>query len=120
MNFTETLAPGNYFLRITSISPGTSNYQTPYEFAITTALNNKTFNIAENIIQVYPNPTTDFLTINGTTADRIMLYNILGENVYTLEFKNKEPKQTIDISSLKKGRITSYNVCYTKLLRING
>ncbi len=103
LNFTETLAPGNYFLRITSISPGTSNYQTPYEFAITTTLNNKTFNIAENIIQVYPNPTTDFLTINGTTADRIMLYNILGENVYTLEFKNKEPKQTIDISSLKKG-----------------
>ncbi|AWM12520.1 esterase [Flavobacterium sediminis] len=103
LNFTETLSPGNYFLRITSVSPSTSNYQTPYQFAITTVLDNKTFNTTVNSIQVYPNPTTDLLTIYGTSIDAIMIYDISGKNVYHIEFTDKTPKQTIDVSSLKKG-----------------
>ncbi|MCF8298034.1 MAG: T9SS type A sorting domain-containing protein [Saprospiraceae bacterium] len=62
-------------------------------------------NVNENIISdskinIYPNPTTDYLNIESNTASIITLYNIIGEEIISLNSNNFEK---IDVSELNSG-----------------
>lgn len=103
ISFSETLAAGNYFLKITSVNPSTTNYQTPYQFSITTTLNNSSFSSDENTIRIYPNPATNVLTIYGSEMEKISIYNLLGQQVLLLNNLNTSNQQTLDISPLQSG-----------------
>jgi len=72
-----------------------------------------------SLIQVYPNPAKDKITIdlsNALTVQEIAIYNALGQLVYT----QKELTNFIDISSFSKGayllKITSNQGVFTKKL----
>lgn len=51
-----------------------------------------TTNFDEVNIVVYPNPTSDYISISGfTSKGKIELYNSLGMSVFTSEFENAQP-----------------------------
>ena len=63
-------------------------------------VNNKTtgiIDVAENSINIYPNPVKDFLTIETNEAVTIKLFTILGKNIVTTTSK------IIDMKGLSKG-----------------
>ncbi len=50
---------------------------------------------------VYPNPTTGNVIVSGKNIKTIEIYNVIGENIYTI---NKQQKSNdIDLSNLQKG-----------------
>lgn len=53
--------------------------------------------------QVFPNPATDYITINSTTNNvrRVEVFNIVGRKV--LEFNNSSSDDKHDVSSLPRG-----------------
>jgi len=50
-------------------------------------------------IALYPNPVKDILTITGTKADRVEIYNFVGQKVISAKVNNGK----IDVSALAKG-----------------
>jgi endonuclease I len=52
-----------------------------------------------NSLSIYPNPASDYLTINIENPDLMIIYSVLG-GVFKIQFQNED---TIDISSLKPG-----------------
>lgn len=50
---------------------------------------------------VYPNPATNYLNITGKNIKQIEIYNLLGENIYTL--LSKQNSNEIDLSYFQKG-----------------
>lgn len=64
-------------------------------------------NVANNKIEIYPNPTSNKITIKGNSfeLERINIYNILGENVtnQTLSIENSKQEIVIDLSELSAG-----------------
>ncbi|WP_221258113.1 esterase/lipase family protein [Flavobacterium okayamense] len=97
LNFTATLASGDYYLKLTSITPTSSNYLTPYQFNIATTLD--TDNFVEKGINVYPNPFSNSIYLDQVEFTKGYVYSILGEKV--LEFDNS--LQTLDTSEIAKG-----------------
>lgn len=56
---------------------------------------------ASNNLKLYPNPTSDIINISGEEIQRVSLYNILGEVVYS---SNENSLNTaIDVSELENG-----------------
>ena len=97
VNFTATLAPGDYYLKLTSTTPTNTNYLTPYLFNIATTLNTDDF--VQNDDFVYPNPFKNIIHLNEIEFEKGFIYSILGEKV--LEFDHSV--QNIDTSTFAKG-----------------
>lgn len=97
LSFSATLATGDYYLKLTSTTPTSSNYLTPYLFNIATTLNTDDF--VQNNINVYPNPFNNVIHLDQVDFEKGSIFSILGKKV--LEFDNSVQK--IDTSGLAKG-----------------
>lgn len=64
----------------------------------TTAINENTF---EKNINIFPNPTNDYIHIKGANGTQISIYNILGEKVK--EISNTSATMNISMADLSKG-----------------
>ena len=100
LSFTRTLTPGDYFLRLTSTSPTNTNYQTPYQFNITTTLSADDNSFAS--FTYYPNPVKDILHLDNITLTKATVYSLLGQLIETKTFENAT-SNTLDLSSLESG-----------------
>lgn len=92
-----TLAAGDYFVKITSTTPDSNDYETPYTFSIATTLD--TNNFEQQDFVVYPNPFTNFINLDKVEFEKGYIYSILGEKV--LEFDNSTER--LDTSELSSG-----------------
>lgn len=73
-----------------------NNYRTTYDYNNVLSLNNLKKN--EISISVFPNPSTDFVTIKSSEAiNEIHVFNTLGSKILTTTERN------IDVSNLSKG-----------------
>ena len=100
LSFTRTLTPGDYFLRLTSTSPTSTNYQTPYQFNITTTLSTGDNSFAS--FTYYPNPVKDILHLDNITLTKASIYSVLGQLIDTKSFENST-SNTLDLASLESG-----------------
>ena len=99
ITFSQTLAPGNYFLKISSVNPTTSNYQIPYQFNLTTTLSNTSNEISN--LNFYPNPVKNMLYFDNFSTTKASVYSITGQ---LLEIKNfNTATNQIDLQTLSKG-----------------
>lgn len=97
------LSNTTYYYRLVGTNNGNVIYSDTYQFR-TAALNLMEFDI-ENTISIYPNPTTDFVSIKSNASDKIEsieLYNALGQSVY-YESVDNETDIKINLSSFSKG-----------------
>jgi len=100
LSFTRTLTPGDYFLKLTSTSPTNTNYQTPYQFNITTTLSADDTSFETFVF--YPNPVKDILYLNHIQLTKASVYSVLGQLIDTKSFENSSTN-TLDFSSLESG-----------------
>ena len=100
LSFTRTLTPGDYFLRLTSTSPTNTNYQTPYQFNITTTLSTGDNSFAS--FTYYPNPVKDILHLDNISLTKASIYSLLGQLIETKSFENST-SNTLDLASLESG-----------------
>ena len=100
ISFTRTLAPGDYFLKLTSTNPTNTNYTTPYQFNITTTLSADDNSFAS--FTYYPNPVKDILHLDNITLTKATVYSLLGQLIETKTFENAT-SNTLDLSSLESG-----------------
>lgn len=101
LSFTRTLAPGSYFLKITSTIPANTNYQTPYQFAITSTLAT-----ADNLIadfKFYPNPVKDMLHLENMTFTKASVYSVSGQLIDEVEFDTATTNNTLNMGSYANG-----------------
>ena len=98
--FTRTLTPGDYFLRLTSTSPTNTNYQTPYQFNITTTLSTGDNSFAS--FTYYPNPVKDILHLDNISLTKASIYSLLGQLIETKSFENST-SNTLDLTNLESG-----------------
>lgn len=99
LSFIRTLAPGDYFLKIVSITPTNTNYQTPYNFVINTVLG-----VADNEINkvtFYPNPVKGVLYLDNISASKATIYSVLGQQLEVKDFNSTAT--SIDMSKYAKG-----------------
>lgn len=100
ISFTRTLSPGDYFLKLTSTSPTNTNYQTPYQFNITTTLSADDTSFESFVF--YPNPVKDILHLDNISLTKANIYSILGQLIDTKSFENSSTN-SLDFSSLESG-----------------
>ena len=100
LSFTRTLTPGDYFLKLTSTSPTNTNYQTPYQFNITTTLSADDTSFETFVF--YPNPVKDILYLNHIQLTKASVYSVLGQLIDTKSFENSSTN-TLDFSNLESG-----------------
>jgi hypothetical protein len=100
ISFTRALAPGDYYLKITSTNPTNTNYQTPYQFNITTTLSADENSFAS--FTYYPNPVKDILNLDNISLTKASIYSVLGQLIDTKTFENST-LNTIDLASLESG-----------------
>ena len=100
LSFTRTLTPGDYFLRLTSTSPTSTNYQTPYQFNITTTLSADDNSFAS--FTYYPNPVKDILHLDNISLTKASIYSLLGQLIETKSFENST-SNTLDLTNLESG-----------------
>jgi pimeloyl-ACP methyl ester carboxylesterase len=100
ISFTRTLTPGNYFLKLTSTSPTSSNYTTPYQFNITTTLSADDTSFESFVF--YPNPVKDILYLDNIILSKASIYSVLKQLIDTKTFENAT-SNTLDLSSLESG-----------------
>ena len=81
ISFSRALTPGDYYLRLTSTSPTNTNYQTPYQFNITTTLSTGDNSFAS--FTYYPNPVKDVLHLDNITLSKASIYSVLGQLIDT-------------------------------------
>ena len=108
LNFTRTLTPGDYFLKVVSIIPNpntgatNSTFVTPqYQFTITSTLS-----VSENLtadFKFYPNPVKDLLHLDNMSLSKATVYSILGQQLDTKSFESSVTSNTIDMSGYSKG-----------------
>ncbi len=79
----------------------------PYEYSDTQDIDNFSDTSSINIVCVYPNPTSNRITINGHpfSLDEIKVYNIVGQDVTKLTQKSRFSKTSVilDITKLTNG-----------------
>jgi uncharacterized alpha/beta hydrolase family protein len=100
LNFTRVLTPGDYFLKLTSTNPTNTNYQTPYQFNITTTLSADDTSFESFVF--YPNPVEDILYLDNIALSKASIYSVLGQLIETKSFENAT-SNTLDLSSLESG-----------------
>ena len=98
--FTRTLAPGNYYLKLTSTNPTNTNYTTPYQFTITTTLSVNDNSFAS--FTFYPNPVKDILHLENISITKASIYSMLGQLIETQTFENTT-SNSLDLISLESG-----------------
>ena len=86
--------------RAESTSPTNTNYQTPYQFNISTTLSTEDNNFAS--FAYYPNPVKDVLYLDNLTLSKASIYSVLGQLIDTKTFENAT-SNTLDLSSLESG-----------------
>ncbi|MES2811004.1 MAG: alpha/beta fold hydrolase [Bacteroidota bacterium] len=101
INFTRTLAPGSYFLRLTTNTPSASSYLTPYVFTANATLSNP--NNEFDAVYFYPNPVTTVLNVENISFNRATVTSILGQKIFEINSDGIQKNQTIDMSTLSKG-----------------
>lgn len=100
LSFTRVLAPGDYFLKLTSTNPTNTNYQTPYQFNITTTLSVDDTDL--EFFVFYPNPVKDILHLDNLSITKASIYSILGQLIETKTFENTT-SNILDVSNLESG-----------------
>jgi hypothetical protein len=103
---TPTVAAGfkNYEVKATTSAGFTSRI---IAFAVTVPLSTNSFDKLD-VVKVYPNPTTDFVTVslpNAAVVQKIAVYNSLGQLV------RSENKNTVSLQNLANGNY--YLTIYT-------
>ncbi len=83
---------------VQNFTPSFMDFYFRIEFNSVLLTSNKHENIQNNI-NIYPNPTSDYLSIEGINPQKLSIYDISGKEVSELLIDN----ETIDISELKKG-----------------
>jgi len=108
LNFTRTLAPGDYFLKVVSIIPNpnsgstNSTFVTPqYQFTITSTLSASDNLTAD--FKFYPNPVKDVLHLDNVSISKVTIYSILGQQLDVKSFESSVTSNTIDMSGYSKG-----------------
>lgn len=90
------LTNATYIVRI-RLDSCWSEWSAPFVFVPTTSV----YGLEENQIQVYPNPATDFLTLElGSEIEEISLFEATGKWIWS---KRAEPKENLSIANLPKG-----------------
>lgn len=97
----NVLSSGTYYLKLSSLSPTNSDYQTPYNFSITTTLSTNSFE--DTGIVFYPNPVKDILNIENIHFTKMSLYTTLGQLLEIRVNTNASTKNKIDLSNYAKG-----------------
>ena len=100
LSFTRLLTPGDYFLKLTSTNPTNTNYQTPYQFNITTTLGVDDTDLESFVF--YPNPVKDILHLDNLSITKASIYSILGQLIETKTFDNTS-SNILDVSNLESG-----------------
>lgn len=100
LSFFRLLNAGDYFLKITSTSPTTNNYKTPYQFNIATTLSIE--NNALDAFTFYPNPVVDVLHLDNLLLSKASVYSVLGQLIASITFE-KTTSNTLDLTNLEKG-----------------
>ena len=100
LSFTRVLTPGDYFLKLTSTNPTNTNYQTPYQFNITTTLSADDTSFESFVF--YPNPVKDILHLDNISLSKASVYSILGQLIEAKSFENTT-SNTLDLSGLESG-----------------
>lgn len=100
VNFTRTLSPGDYYLKLTSTSPTNTNYQTPYQFNITTTLSAESNSF--DSFSFYPNPVQDILHLDNISLTKASVYSLLGQLVEQKSFENST-SNILNLANLEKG-----------------
>ncbi len=100
ITFSRTLTPGDYYLKLTSVNPEITNYQTPYQFTITTTLNNENNDFES--LSFYPNPVKNILYLENIDVTKASVYNVLGQLIFTKTFDNNNSNM-LDMSNLESG-----------------
>ena len=100
LSFTRVLTPGDYFLKLTSTNPTNTNYQTPYQFNITTTLGVDDTDLESFVF--YPNPVKDILHLDNLSITKASIYSILGQLIETKTFDNTS-SNILDVSNLESG-----------------
>ncbi|WP_322550099.1 alpha/beta fold hydrolase [Flavobacterium psychraquaticum] len=100
LSFTRILSPGDYYLKLTSTNPTNTNYQTPYQFNITTTLSADAYGF--NSFTYYPNPVKDLLHLDNISLTKVSLYSILGQLIEVRSLENAN-SNTLDLSNLESG-----------------
>ncbi|WP_298117354.1 T9SS type A sorting domain-containing protein [Flavobacterium sp.] len=100
LNFNRTLSPGDYFLKISSTNPTNTNYQTPYQFTISTTLSENAVDV--EALTFYPNPVEDVLHLDHFEIQKATIYNLSGQLITEKQFEN-QTTNTLDLSELESG-----------------
>lgn len=100
LNFSRALLAGNYFLKITSENPTNTNYQTPYQFTISSTLNTDFENIEP--IVFYPNPVKDILYFDNINFTSATIFNHLGQIILD-KILDKGLNNSLNLSELELG-----------------
>ncbi|WP_313805963.1 alpha/beta fold hydrolase [Flavobacterium sp.] len=101
LSFTRTLAPGTYYLKVTSNSPTNTNYQTAYLFSVSTTLS--TSEVLADTVKVYPNPVKDVLHLDNLNLSKASVYSVVGQLLNLVEFDGISNQNTIDMSGYSNG-----------------
>ncbi|MCW1148514.1 alpha/beta fold hydrolase [Flavobacterium lacisediminis] len=100
ISFARALTPGDYYLKITSTNPTSTNYTTPYQFNITTTLSTNDNSFGS--FTYYPNPVKDILHLDNIALSKATIYSVIGQLIDTKTFEN-ESTSTLDLSNLESG-----------------
>lgn len=116
LSFVRTLTPGDYFLKIVSTTPTNTNYQTPYNFVISTTLGIANNDI--NKVTFYPNPVKDILYLDNSAASKATIYSLLGQQLEVKDLQSSS--SSIDMSKYAKGiyLITLENENQTQTIKV--
>ena len=77
-------------------------------------------NTNDNMVQVYPNPTSDKLNVVVSSNAKVQLLDLNGKQVVAEQNVNANQKQTIDVSNLAAGvyMVKIYNDKFVKMQKV--
>lgn len=127
----DELPIGTYYYKITALhstedgtceSQATINQEDPsanYIALVITDINEN----QESVFSIYPNPTNEYVTIQGVDIQNIKIFNAVGQMFYSEDVSARDNRMTLNISNLSKGvyfvSITdTYNNVVTKKLMV--
>lgn len=89
---------GNYYVRVSDAN-GCSSKSTNYLYNSVGVDNNN----IENVISIFPNPTTGEITVDGKGINQISIFNIHGQLVEQFYVKKNQDKINLDLSNNASG-----------------
>ena len=108
-----SIPTGNVQVRVKAVD--NSNFKSE-ELISDAPFGSTNINNIENNISIYPNPTTNFITINAENITSVKIINITGKIISSYEVTDNST--TIDLSNIEKGiyfvKINTENSTYTK------